>query len=350
MKRKGVTRREFMGEVAALSAVGVASSHALGGEKHQRKPVIRPPRLRPGDTVGLVCPASAPFEPSAIREGKMAMEKLGFKVKIGRNVGKKYGYLGGTDQERATDVQEMFDDPQVKAIIALRGGYGCLRILNHLDYDHIRTHPKILLGYSDITILLLAVHQMTGLVTFHGPVALSTFSPYTVDLLQRVLMKDEPLGEIGEAPGALPLGVNGLSGRASGRLIGGNLTLVAASLGTPYEVDTDGRLLFLEEVGEEPYDIDRHLTHLLLAGKLDRAAGIALDRMQRCGPRDYQPAFPTTLSVEEVISDRLGHLGRPVVFGLSLGHAADKPTLPIGVMATLDAGKGRLSLDEPAVS
>jgi muramoyltetrapeptide carboxypeptidase len=306
--------------------------------------------LRPGDTVGLVCPASAPFGPLAIREGKMTMEKLGFKVKVGRNVGKKYGYLGGTDQERATDVQEMFDDPQVKAIIALRGGYGCLRILNHLDYEHIRTHPKILLGYSDITILLLAVHQMTGLVTFHGPVALSTFSPYTVDLLQRVLMKNEPLGEIGEAPGALPIGVSGLSGRASGPLIGGNLTLVAASLGTPYEVDTDGRLLFLEEVGEEPYAIDRHLTHLLLAGKLEGVVGIAIDRMQRCGPRDYQPAFATTLSVEEVVSDRLGHLGKPVGFGLSLGHAADKPTLPIGVMATLDARTGRLSLDEPAVS
>lgn len=349
MTRKGVTRREFMGEMAALSAAGVAGAGALRAGRRE-KPIIKPPRLRPGDTVGLVCPASAPFEPSAIREAKLAMEKLGFKVKVGRNVGKKYGYLGGTDAERATDVQEMFDDPQVKAVIAVRGGYGCLRILNLLDYEHIRTHPKILLGYSDITILLVAVHQMTGLVTFHGPVALSTFSPYTVDLLQRVLMKNEPAGEIDEPPGALPIGINGLSGRARGRLVGGNLTLLAASVGTPYELDTEGRLLFFEEVGEEPYDLDRHLTHLLMAGKLQQCAGIAVDRLQRCGPRDYQPAFPTTLSVEEVISDRLGQLRVPVVFGLSLGHAPDKPTLPLGVMATLDVGKGRLSIDEPAVS
>ncbi len=350
MRRKGVTRREFIGEMAALSAVGVAGAKHLGLSERGQKPLVRPPRLRPGDTVGLVCPASAPFEPSAIREAKLAMEKLGFKVKVGRNVGKKYGYLGGTDEERATDLQEMFDDPRVKAIIAVRGGYGCMRILNLLDYEHIRTHPKILLGYSDITILLLAVHQMTGLLTFHGPVALSTFSPYTVDLLQRVLMKDEPVGEIAEPPGALPLGVSGLSGRATGRLVGGNLTLLAASLGTPFEVETEGRLLFLEEVGEEPYDLDRQLTHLLLAGKLQRCAGIAIDRLQRCGPHDYQPAFLTTLSAEEVIGDRLGQLRIPVVFGLSLGHAADKPTLPLGVMASLDASKGRLSIDEPAVS
>jgi len=350
MTRKGVTRRQFMGEVAALSAVGVAGSRVRARGKTRPKAIIKPPRLRPGDTVGLVCPASAPFEPSAIREGKMATEKLGFRVKIGRNVGKKYGYLGGTDQERATDLQEMFDDPEVKAIVALRGGYGCLRILELLDYEHIRSHPKILLGYSDITSLLLAVHQMTGLVTFHGPVALSTFSPYTVDLLQRVLMSAEPAGEISEAPGSLPIDVNGLSRRVTGRLTGGNLTLITASLGTPYEVDTEGRLLFLEEVGEEPCDIDRHLTHLLLAGKLHAAAGIAIDRMQRCGPRDYQPAFPTTLSVEEVISDRLAQLPVPVVFGLSLGHAADKPTLPLGIRATLDVAKGRLSLDEAAVS
>lgn len=350
MKRKGVTRREFIGEVAAFGAAGVAGSRAFASRTKTPKTIFKPPRLQPGDTVGLVCPASAPFEPSAIREGKAAMEKLGFRVKIGRNVGKKYGYLGGTDQERASDLQEMFDDPQVKAIVALRGGYGCLRILDLLDYEHIRQHPKILLGYSDITALLLAVHQMTGLVTFHGPVALSTFSSYTLDLLQRVLMKAEPAGEIAEAPGALPIAVNGLTRRATGRLIGGNLTLVAASLGTRFEIQTDGRLFFIEEVGEEPYDIDRHLTHLLLAGKLHAAAGIVIDRMQRCGPRDYQPAFPTTLSVEEVINDRLAQLPTPVVFGLSLGHAADKPTLPIGVLATLDVAKGRLSIDEAAVA
>lgn len=215
------------------------------------------------------------------------MEKLGFRVKIGRNVGNEYGYLGGTDQERASDLQEMFDDPQVKAIAALHGGYGCLRILDLLDYEHIRQRPKILLGYSDITALLLAVHQMTGLVTFHGPVALSAFSRYTPDLLQRVLRKAEPAGEIAEAPGALPIAVNGLTSRATGRLIGGNLTLVAASLGTRFEIQTEGSLFFIEEVGEEPYDIDRHLTHLLLAGKLNAAAGIVIDRMQRCGPRDY---------------------------------------------------------------
>jgi len=229
-----------------------------------------------------------------------------------------------------------------------------MRLLDLIDYNLIRKHPKIFIGYSDITAFNLTIYQQTGLITFHGPVAISSFSQYTKDHFLKLIMTPEPLGEISRPKPENPLRptahLNTIrSGKAKGKLIGGNLTIFTALLGTPYEVDTKDAILFLEETGEEPYDVDRMLTQLLLANKLDQVAGIVFDKCPDCKPRDYKPAFYNTFSLEEVVEDRLGKLGCPVLFGLSLGHEADKPTMPIGIQTTLDADRQTLIFDEAAV-
>lgn len=346
-----LNRREFIGGMTAMGTLA-----AFAGKSTARPDawkLLKPPKISPGDTIGLIAPASGPFEPSDIEEGKAMMEALGFRVRLGQNIRKKWHYLAGTEAERAADLHEMFADPNVRGMITIRGGYGSGRLLNVLDYDLIRKNPKILVGYSDISLLHLAIHALTGLVTFHGPVALSTFNEYSTQYFMKVLTQAEPVGAIEAAPRSTFQKSSGMvvirEGRASGALIGGNLTMVQATLGTPFEVDTRNKILFLEEVGEEPYDLDRMLTQLRMAGKFEAVAGIVIDKCAKCGPRDFKPAFENTFSIEEIIFDRLHDLKCPVLYGMSLGHVAHKPTLPLGIEATLDTRQGRLSIDEAAV-
>ncbi len=350
---KGIDRRHFLASIGVATAGAVAVPAVLRSEPN--KEIIKPPRLKKGNTVGLIAPASCAFEPSTIRSGKETLESLGYKVKLGKHIAKKYGYLAGTDEQRVSDLHDMFRDDSVKAVVALRGGYGSMRLLNLIDYRLIRSHPKILMGYSDITSLCLGIFAKTGLVTFHGPVAISSFSKYTQRYFYQIVGSTEPVGEIERPEPSNPLrptanlaAING--GKASGKLIGGNLTLLTALLGTPYEPDFRNAILFLEETGEEPYDIDRMLTQLLLAGKLDQVNGIIFDLCPDCEPREYKPAFSTNLSLEEVLRDRLGHLNCPVLFGLKVGHEADKPTMPIGIKVTLDADNKKIFFDEAAVT
>ena len=352
MKSK-ITRRRFIGEVSAIGTAAALSPKAVIGKAQSMK-IIKPPALKKGDTVGLVTPASGVFEPQTIREGRETLASLGFRVKFGKNISRRYGYLAGQDDERADDLHTMFEDEEVKAIVALRGGYGSMRLLDKLDYDLIRKNPKIVLGYSDITSLHLAIHSMTGLVTFHGPVAISSFTDYTQKYFYKIVGSSEPIGEVKHPKPNSDLSPTAhfftiKDGIARGQLIGGNLTLMTALLGTRYEFDTTGKILFIEEVGEEPYSIDRMLTQLSLAGKLDSVAGIIIDRCRKCGPNDYKPAFSNTLSVEEVFIDRLKHLEIPVVFGFSIGHVADKPTLPLGIEVTLNATNHTLAFEESAI-
>ncbi len=353
MMKTHMSRRRFMGELSAIGAIAAVSPGMISGkEAHQA--IVKPPRLQKGDWVGLIAPASGVLDPKTIREGRENLESLGFRVKLGQHLQKRYGYLAGSDEERIEDLHHIFEDKDVKAVMALRGGYGSIRILSKIDYDLIRRHPKILIGYSDITALTLAIHQMTGLVTFHGPVAISSFSDYTQEYFTKALSIPEAMGEIQHPrpeselhPGSDFNTICG--GMALGRLIGGNLTLLTSLIGTPFDVDTRDRILFLEEVGEEPYAIDRMLTQLSLAGKFEAAAGIVIDRCSQCGIREYKPAFPNSLGVEEVFIDRLKHLRIPVLFGFSLGHVANKPTLPLGVRATLNADERKLVIEEAAV-
>ncbi len=346
-----VTRRKFLGGLAATGALA-AWLTPLDGEAAEPLPLVKPGPLREGDWVGLVAPASPVFEPSEAREGQNALEKLGYRVKVGRHIGRKWGYLAGSDAERAEDLMAMFRDPEVKAIFALRGGYGAIRMLPLLDYRAIRENPKILIGYSDITSLHLAIHKLAGIVTYHGAVALSTFNDYSTRYLKAILGRSEAAGRIDTPAAALPATIWPESAPAvvRGALVGGNLTLVCASLGTPYEIDTAGKVLFLEEVGEEPYSVDRMLTQLAQSGKLQSAAAILLDRCAKCKPAEYKPAFENTMSTEEIILDRLATLGVPVLYGLSIGHVADKPVMPLGITAAVYKKEAAFSIEESAVS
>lgn len=331
---------------------GLAGASALGAAG---LPLIKPFALREGDTVGLITPSTGVFDPGDIALADRTLKYFNLKGKYARNVKKKAGYVGGTVQERVDDLNAMFRDPEVKAVMPLRGGYGSAQLLDRLDYNAIRANPKIFVGYSDITALHLAIHQRTGLVTFHGPVFLSRFGDYTEKAYRKAIFKTEPIGVLTN-----PADSNALrpehtvrtirGGMARGPLIGGNLTLISTTMGTPYEIDTRGKILFIEDVGEEPYRIDRMLTQLRLSRKLDSAAGLIFGECAGCSPNDYKASFPTSgYTLGEVVDNLLGDLRIPVVAGLTIGHTTDQLTLPLGVEATLDADKGQLMIDESGV-
>ena len=317
-------------------------------------PLIRPKALRAGDTVGLITPSSYVSDPDRLALAERSARYFGLVPKFGKNVRKRDGYLGGTVEERVDDLHAMFRDPEVKAVFAIRGGYGAGQLLDRIDYDLIRSHPKIFLGYSDITALHLAIQKHAGLVTFHGPITLSRFTPYTQTWFRKALFETTPMGVVTNPPDSDPLRPSHTlrtvrPGRARGPLIGGNLTLISTTMGTPYEIETAGRILFLEDVEEEPYSIDRMLTQLRLAGKLDAAAGVIFGECQDCHPRDFKPSYESTLSVGEVVEEILGRLHIPVLSGLTIGHTEDQVTLPLGVMAELNADKGELTIEQAGV-
>ncbi len=317
--------------------------------------LLKPKALKPGDTVGLVTPATSVFDPDRIALAERTIAYFDLKLRIGRNVRKRSGYMGATIEERAADMNDMFRDPDVKAIFALRGGYGSAQILNLLDYGLIRRNPKIFLGFSDITAMHLALQQRAGLVTFHGPAMLSRFTSYTRDHFRTALFEAKPLGTLTNPPETDKLRPGHAlrtlrPGQARGRLTGGNLTLISTTMGTPFEIDTRGRILLLEDAGEQPYSIDRMLTQLRLAGKLQAAAGIVFGECADCRPRDFQPSLDPPHSLGEVLDETLGKLNIPVLSGLTFGHTGDQLTLPLGVMTLLDADKGHLILEESGLS
>ena len=336
-----MTRRLFLTATTAMMAQTTPSQ------------LVKPRALRPGDTVGLITPSTYVADPDRLILLERTMNYFDLKMKVGANVRKRTGYLGGTVDERVADLHAMFADPQVNAVFCVRGGYGSAQLLDKIDYDLIRRNPKIFLGYSDITAMHLAIHKRTGLVTFHGPTALSRFSDYTIANFRRAMFEPKPLGALKNPPDNDALRPSHIlrtvrPGKARGPLKGGNLTLVSTTMGTPYEIDTRGAILFLEDVGEQPYSMDRMLTQLRLAGKLEQAAGIVFGECSDCGPRDYKPSFESTFSLGEVVDEILGKLNIPVLSGLTIGHTADQLTLPLGVMASLDSEKGELTIEEAA--
>ena len=340
-----LTRRDFARTVAVSAAAAASIAQSAAPQT-----VIKPRRLTPGDTLGLVLPATAEIESDDIAYAKEQLEAIGFKVKVGAHAYDRWGYFAGHDRDRAGDINRMFGDDGIAGIVCYTGGWGSPRVLPYLDYDLIARHPKVIIGYSDISALLNAIYKRTRLVTFHGPVGGSTFDPYTLANFQRVIMTASPAGLL-PAPEKKPAEIIDrtnrviklASGKASGRLVGGNLTMIASLMGTPFEVDTAGAIFFLEDVHEELYRIDRMLSQLALGGKFDRVAGVVFGRCSQC---DYKGP---TFSLEDILRDRFGALRTPAISGLSFGHIDQKLTLPIGVMATLDADAGTLSIDESAV-
>lgn len=297
-------------------------------------PRIKPRRLYPGDTIGIVAPAS-PSNAAAVQAGISWLESQGYRIKTGASVHQTLGFLAGSDELRAADIHRMFASPEIDGIICLRGGYGTMRLLALLDYDLIRANPKVFVGYSDITALHLSIGQRTGLITFHGPMAASDMSgglsEHTGSAFFRAVAGNRPLGRISNPPAAPPP-VFITPGRAEGRLTGGNLSLLAATLGTPYEIDTSHKIICIEEVGEAPYRIDRMLTQLLLAGKLQTAAGLVFAVCAACDGDDDEADF----TVDQVLRERLGGLNIPVLYHLYFGHTDEKVTLPLGAKAILD--------------
>ncbi len=330
--------------------MGVLAAAAMGQRTAPTRGVIKPKRLAMGDTVGIVLPAGAAFDAEDISFAREQMEAIGFKVVVGAHATDKWGYFAGRDRDRAADINAMFADDRVAGIVCYTGGWGSPRVLPHLDYDLIARKPKVVIGYSDITALLNAITKRTGLVTFHGPVGSSMFDAYTLENFRRVVMTPEPPGLLdppAKKPNELVDRTNRIMriapGKGSGRLVGGNLTLVAAVMGTPYELDTTGAILFLEDTHEELYRMDRMLSQLALGGKLDRLAGFVFGRCTQCevkGP---------TFSLGEILRDRFAGAKYPAISGVSFGHIEQKLVLPIGVTATLDGDAGTLRLDEAAV-
>ena len=305
-------------------------------------------KLKFGDTLGFIAPSGAVRTEGAIERAVQETERMGFKVKLGESAGKKYGYLSGTDELRARDINAMFADDEVDAIVCLRGGYGAMRLMDKIDYDLIARHPKIFVGFSDITALHIALLNRCGLATFHGPMAAANWAgkpldDFSRDSMYRSLMNAVPAGELSNPPEYPRQMVN--PGQAEGLLVGGNLMLIASSLGTPWEIDTKGRIIFIEEVGERTYCVDRMLTQLRLAGKFDECAGVVFGDFADC-PVEY-PEFGLTL--EEIIRDVVAPCGKPIFTGLRCGHCTPKLTLPFGVKCRMDAEKCTLTVLESAV-
>lgn len=317
------------------------------------KTILKPERLCPGDTVGLIAPASPPPDPKAIDRAAEALEEYGFKPKLAKNVRARHGFLAGSDRERAADFMAMFTDKKVNAVVSLRGGYGCYRILDRLDYALIRKNPKIFCGYSDITALHGALTANCGLISFHAPM----WNGALADPKVPAFTKNSFVRTVTEAkaPGSITAGYTGKtvsilrSGIAEGRLVGGNLSLICASLGTPFAPSFKNKILFFEDISERPGRVDRMLTHLWHAGVFDQVAGVAVGVNKDCDEpdkKDSKEFFPTGA---DVVRERLAVLRVPVVIGLPFGHVDLNATIPVNAKARLDGKRGDLVITEAAV-
>ncbi len=294
----------------------------------------KPGLLRRGDLIGVIAPAAA-VDATQVDSGVRVLEQLGYRVHVGASVFRQHGYLAGPDSERLADLQAMFVDPEVRAILTARGGYGSGRLLPRLDLDVVRNHPKIFVGYSDLTFLLAHFMERAGLVTFHGPmVSGMAQSPDGAQRLLALLEGDRSGWNLRGAEIVQP-------GTAEGVVVGGCLSVLVSMLGTPYDLDTAGRILFLEDVNEKPYRVDRMLTQLRHAGKLDGVVGVVFGEMAGCSADPNE-----AVTVRDVIAQAFATVSYPVVFGLPTGHGRGAATVPLGVRARL-AGERLTLLESP---
>lgn len=291
---------------------------------------IKPSRLKKGDTVAVIAPASPPNKEN-LKRGLHFLEELGLSIKLGKSLYKEYGYLAGNDDERLADLHEMFLDDEIKGIICAGGGYGTARIASSIDYETIKKKPKIFWGYSDITFLHTAIRQQTGLVTFHGPMLASDIgkegaNQTSKDTFQQLFTPTDLVysNAISEIEVLVP-------GSAEGELVGGNLSLLSSSMGTPYEIDTNGKILLIEDINEEPRAVDRMLNQLYMAGKLQEAAGILVGDFNNCvAEREL------SLSLDEVIDHYIKLAGKPALKGFNMGHCSPHIAVPFGTNARMN--------------
>lgn len=310
---------------------------------------IKPKQLKKGDLIGVISPASSPDNLEKIEEGVKYLERLGYRVIVGKNVGKIRGYLAGTDEERLADLHSMFANKDVKAIFCIRGGFGTIRLLDKINYSLIKKNPKIFVGYSDITALQLSIFKKTGLITFAGPMLAVDFAGevdnFTEEVFWRMITSNKSFGKM-KNPESERISCL-IKGYTTGILLGGNLSLLCSLLGTPYLPSFDKSILFLEDVDEKPYRIDRYFAQLNLAGIFDKVKSVIL-----CNFTDCEETDPTkkTLTLNEVVYDYFSKFKKPVIYNFVHGHIKSKNTIPIGVRVKVDCVKGTLEILESCVS
>lgn len=309
--------------------------------------IIKPKLLQRGDVIGICAPASGANSEEALAKGIRYLEQLGYRIEIGKNVHHRRGYLAGTDLERASDFNRLASNPGVKAIFTVRGGYGSHRILPLVDYGVLKRNPKILVGYSDITALQLALLAKIGLVTFSGPMVVSNMAGHlrgeSEEIFWRALTSPSPLPP-------LPCSREDFSDSpprhfSNGRLIGGNLSIVSALVGTPYFPRLADPVLLMEEIDEKPYRIDRMLRQLRLAGLIGKSKGAVLGKFIGCRPEKGKPS----LTLRQVFSDSFSEYRHPILSGLNYGHVKNPITIPIGLRVRLDMKSPRISFLEASV-
>jgi muramoyltetrapeptide carboxypeptidase len=346
-------RRAFL-EASVPAALATGAAGAVFAASPGTTPaVVKPPRLRPGDVAGLVAPAGAVFETVEVEASQEVARAFGLEPRLGAHVRDRHGYLAGTDEDRAADVNRFFADPSVKAILAIRGGWGCARMLPLLDWDTVRRSPKVVAGFSDITALHCGLAARTGLVTFHAPDGVSSWPSFSADLFRRVVFEGEAV-TMSNPPGTqdrlvqLETRTRVIApGKGRGRLVGGNLTVLSTLVGSPYVPYLDGAILFLEDVGEDIYRVDRMLTQLRLAGLLDRLRGFVFGSCSKCEPGERSYG---SLTLEEVLDEHVRPLGVPAYQGAMIGHQARQFTLPVGIKVEIDAAAGTITMLEAAVA
>ena len=334
-------RRQFLFTSATLAGGLTAMSSLPAYGKGLFSPT-RPPRLREGDQVAVITPGSALSEED-FAKALDNIRSLGLDPVPMTHANTKYGFLGGTDFQRLSDLHEAFANPELKGVICARGGYGTGRIVHNIDYDLIRRNPKVLLGFSDITALLNAIYQETGLVCLHGPVAASELTHFTRTSLKQTLFEASRV-DLRAADGYTIKG-----GTAKGKLVGGNLSLITSLLGTKYEINLRKKILLIEDVGESPYRVDRMLTQLLNSSSMQYARGIVFGVFNDCDIDPEDPESAKEFTLKQVLTERCAMLKMPVYYGMDTGHVADNATLPIGLKVEFDADKGILRSTEPAV-
>jgi len=349
-----LNRRSFIRKSGAAAALLTGSSVGLNAglnsdqdrQDPEVKPKILPRALKKGDLIGLVTPGS-PITEEQLEDAVRKIEDLGYRTLYKESVLSEYGYFAGKDQERADELMYMFTNEEVKGIWCVRGGYGSIRILNLIDFQIIQQNPKVFIGYSDITALLTSVYEQTGLVNYHGPLGVSEFNEFSVASMDKVIVnprkkykypykreentEDNPEFDLYTLKG----------GKAEGELIGGNISVLDSMIGSRFEPDFENKVVFLEEIDEKTYKVDKMLFHLLEATNLKKAAGIVMGVMGNC-----DQAEAPTLSLKQAISDLLEPLDMPISYGFSFGHINEIVTLPNGIRARFNANRNSLKLLE----
>ena len=346
-------RRNFIKSSGILTAFSLVPFSTLmaNSDTQQSEPQTRifPERLKEGDVIGLVTPGG-PIKKEQLDKAVEKLEKLGFKTYYKETVLSQYGYFAGPDRERADELMHMFTNKEVDGILCVRGGYGSIRILDMLDYDQIKENPKVFIGYSDITALITSINERTGLVAFHGPLGVSKFNEFTMESFERVLMNPKKRykyqyqrDEDTESNPEFDLyTIN--PGKAEGELTGGNISVLDSMIGSKFNPDFENKIVYLEEIEEKTYRVDKMLFHLLYATNLKKASGIVLGVFGDCNIND-EPR----LTLREALDDLLKPLDMPIFYGFSFGHIGKIITIPTGVNARMNADKKSLKLLEQAV-